>query len=218
MLIDLHIHSHLSPCSRLPLRQILTQARSRGLDGVCITDHGGRLALGQVRQGLQADGLLVLVGQEYATPQGDFLIFGDLEPLPADLEAASLLPRVESLGGVAVAAHPFRPGRGLDPELGRLGLVRLAEGLNGRNPAGSDRLARQWAAEHGLGLVGGSDAHSLAELGGVGTLFSRTIACQADLVNALKAGDGHPRRLMAAPRAPLAPRAVGLEASATACM
>lgn len=215
MLLDLHIHSHLSPCSRLPLRQILAQARCRGLDGVCLTDHGGRLALGQVREGPQADGLVVLVGHEYATPQGDFLLFGDLEPLPAELNAASLLLAVEGQGGVAVAAHPFRPGRGLDPELGRLGLVRVIEGINGRNPAGSNRQARQWAGQHGLSLVGGSDAHSLAELGGVATFFPYNIASQAELVSALKAGHGQPRRLtLASPPPSLRQDQAGIAAPA----
>lgn len=217
MLIDLHVHSHLSPCSRLPLRQILAQARARGLDGVCLADHGGRLALGQVSEGRQADGLLLLVGQEYATRQGDFLVFGDLEPLPPDLGALSLLERVDALGGVAVAAHPFRPGRGLDPELGGQGLLRLVEGINGRTPTGGNRLASQWAALHGLDLVGGSDAHSLAELGGVATYFNRPIASQADLVRALREGDCQPRRLAgAAERAPLPRRCQ--PAAAPACL
>lgn len=196
MLIDLHVHSDLSPCSRMPLEDILRQGRAAGLDGVCLTDHGGRLALGLVEEGLQDDGLLVLVGQEYSTRQGDFLLFGDLGHLPADLEATRLLPLVESLGGAAVAAHPFRPGRSLDPVLLEMGLIKLAEGLNGRNPRGYNRPIRQWAGSLGLSLVGGSDAHSLPELGSVATRFEQTVTCQAELVAALKAGQVQPARLL----------------------
>lgn len=140
----------------------------------------------------------MLVGQECATPQGDFLVFGDLDPLPPQLEGAELLWRVQAQGGAAVAAHPFRPGRGVDNRLGTLGLVRLAEGINGRNRSEDNRQARLWGRELGLGLVGGSDAHTLAELGGVATYFPQEIRGHADLVAALNAGDGQPRRLRAA--------------------
>ena len=64
---------------------------------------------------------------------------------------------------MAVAAHPFRPGRSLDPALVESGLVRVAEGVNGRDPRGGGQRARLWARAFGLSLVGGSDAHTLAE-------------------------------------------------------
>ena len=34
-----------------------------------------------VTEGMQPDGLMVIIGMEYATPQGDFLIFGPFQRL-----------------------------------------------------------------------------------------------------------------------------------------
>lgn len=106
MLFDLHVHTTFSPCSGLSLEEILGKARSIGLDGVCLTDHESMAAGGLVREGPQDDGLCVIIGQEYATRQGDFLLFGPYESLPQGLEARHLLLYVQATGGVAVAAHP----------------------------------------------------------------------------------------------------------------
>lgn len=216
--MDLHVHSHFSPCSRLGLADILAQARARGLEGVGITDHQTRAALGQVREGRQPDGLLLLVGQEYATPQGDFLLYGPLPELPPDLAALELLERVAEAGGAAIAAHPFRPGRSLDPALLGPGPLRLVEGINGRNPQGCNQPARQWAQRQGLGQVGGSDAHSLEELGGVATRLPWPVEDHQGLVAALHSGLCQPLRLRPAPSARPAPVAAASDVARAACL
>lgn len=173
--------------------EALERARQMGLDGVCFTDHHSRLAASLIPEGPQEDGLVVLVGQEYATNQGDFLIFGPLPELAAGIPAPELLEIVQQSGGVAVAAHPCRRGRSLDPELASSGLVKVIEGVNGRNLMEENSLASHWGRENGLGLVGGSDAHTLYELGTAGTEFKGIIRDQSDLVQALKAGSFHMR-------------------------
>ena len=44
MVIDLHVHSSpASPCSSIPVEQLIEEARAIGLDGICLTDHNHRL-------------------------------------------------------------------------------------------------------------------------------------------------------------------------------
>jgi len=192
MLIDLHVHSTCSPCSVLKPSEILAHARAKGLDGVCITDHDTMSILTQCREGFQPDGLLVIVGMEYTTEQGDYLVFGDVRSLPAGLSAESLFPRVRELGGAVVAAHPCRVWRPADPAVFERGLCGIAEVRNGRNTAAENQQALQLASGHDMIAVAGSDAHTLAELGRCPTRFTVPVNSAHDLVDALNRGQCRP--------------------------
>lgn len=195
MLIDIHVHSDHSPCSVMPITEILSQAKSLGLDGVCITDHDSTEVLSQIEEGFQPDGLLVLVGMEYATPQGDFLVFGDVESLDAGMDGPSLLTTVEGIGGAVVAAHPFRSWRPSDVSVLTKYPLAAIEVVNGRNTDAEDAMAHRLAREVSVTRVSGSDAHSLDELGRFPTRFSGPISDRSDLVNALRQGLCEPASL-----------------------
>ncbi|MFH7319373.1 PHP-associated domain-containing protein [Desulfurivibrio sp. D14AmB] len=188
MLFDLHVHTRLSACSSLGLDQILLHARARGLDGVCLTDHDTMAAGRTLREGIQPDGLCVLLGMEYATPQGDFLLFGPFENMPTGLAADLLLPMVERGGGVAVAAHPFRALRPAQETVIASGACRVVEGLNGRNSARENRRVDRWLKRYPLSVCGGSDAHTLDELGRVATRFEQPVRNRRELIQALRTG------------------------------
>jgi len=186
MLIDLHVHSAISPCSSLSVGEILGNARAVGLDGVCITDHDTLAVLAQIREGFQPDGLLVLVGMEYATRQGDFLIFGPVEDLRPGLDGAALIRTVHGAGGAVVAAHPFRSWRPADVSV--LGGGCAIEVENGRNTDAENRCAVDLADRLNAVTVSGSDAHTMGELGRLPTRFSMPVRSRADLVRALRSG------------------------------
>ena len=191
MLIDLHVHSTISPCSRLSVRDIIEMGRACGLDGVCITDHDTMDVLAQITEGFQSDGLLVLVGQEYATPQGDYLVFGDVEGLVPDMSGLELLSAVEGVGGAVIAAHPFRGWRPSDVSVLERGRP-VIEVENGRNTDAENAMAQALSRKLDLISVAGSDAHSLSELGRLPTRFTVPVRSRADLVRALKAGHCEP--------------------------
>ncbi|MEW6489921.1 MAG: PHP domain-containing protein [Thermodesulfobacteriota bacterium] len=192
MRFDLHVHTDLSPCSSLGLRDILRHARRLGLDGVCLTDHGTTAVRHLVREGVQDDGLCVVIGMEYETAEGDFLVFGPSpvaqEDLPPGLPARELLHRVERAGGAAVAAHPFRASRPVGGRIWGEGLCRVVEAHNGRNTVLENRRAEEFAARHRLAATGGSDAHRLDELGRAVTRFEVPVCSRQELVWALLAG------------------------------
>lgn len=192
MYFDLHVHSVFSSCSRLETRDILTHAKERGLSGVCITDHHSMSAAQEIREGVQKNGLCVIFGMEYSTSDGDFLIFGPFEEIDPGFSAPNLLRHVHAAGGAAVAAHPFRAARPVSEEVLRDGFCHIAERVNGRNSAWENHQAEEWFRRYSLIGCGGSDAHSLEELGKAGTFFSCPIRSRAELISALKQGKCRP--------------------------
>ena len=202
MIFDLHVHTSISPCSRLELPEILAHARDLGLDGVCITDHDCMDARFSVKEGMQPDGLVVIVGMEYATPQGDFLLFGPFEGLKPGLAAPDVLGMVREAGGAAVAAHPCRKTRPADSALSRGGLLAAVERVNGRNTARENAKAREWelaARRQGLSSVAGSDAHALKELGRAPTRFFTPVRNRHQLIDAIHQGKCAPVADLASP-------------------
>ena len=192
MLFDLHVHSSMSPCSNLSLHDIIHQAPEKGLDGVCITDHDTMAAGQLLAEGVQDNGLVVIIGQEYTTRQGDFLLFGPYENLPLGLSAAEVLGHVQATGGAAVGAHPFRNGRGVGRDLIRSGLCPIIEQENGRNTTWENAQTQTWLTRYPLIPVAGSDAHSLEELGRFPVRFPSQIHSRMNLVSALISGRGMP--------------------------
>ncbi len=148
MLIDMHVHTTVSACSRLTLAEVLANSRRRGLDGVCITDHDSMAAARCLREGRQPDGLYVFFGLEYATPDGDFLVFGPFEELARRLSARRLLDEVAAAGGVSIAAHPFRHNRPVGEYLVREGCCRVVESVNGRNRAPENQAVEGWRRQY----------------------------------------------------------------------
>jgi len=192
MKFDLHVHTTLSSCSQLTLDEILRNAKDKGLDGVCITDHQTMAVTRHLEEGIQENGLCIIAGMEYATPDGDFLIFGPFGLLPEGLPARELLRLVGLFGGAAVAAHPFRDGRSTSREIIAQQHCRIIEGKNGRDNEIGLKKAADWQADYGVRLVGGSDAHSLAELGRTVTVFEQPIRNKREFIHALQTGNYHP--------------------------
>ncbi|MBN2232361.1 MAG: PHP domain-containing protein [Deltaproteobacteria bacterium] len=192
MRIDLHVHSDISPCSAIPLDDVIAIAAGHGLDGVCITDHDTTAAMGRLTPGIQGNGLLLVIGMEYTTPEGDFLLYGDLHGLPMGLPAAELLTRIDAREAVAVAAHPLRQWRAIDERLVAAGRCRIIEEINGRNTDAENERAAAWRTRYGINGVGGSDAHTPAEIGSVCTFFPPAIRSTTAFVRALRTGIGTP--------------------------
>ncbi len=191
MIFDLHVHTTASPCSSLTVEQILDNAESLGLDGVCITDHGAASSAKEVEVLGRKNGLTIIVGMEYSTEHGDLLLFGPDLDIPPGMNAIDVVSRIKAQGGGVIVAHPFRLARPASEDLVRHGLVSAVEAINGRNTSAENNLTASWFEKYPLQTVGGSDAHSLEELGKVTTEFDRPVRCWQDLVEALDRGRVH---------------------------
>lgn len=188
MIFDLHVHTTYSSCSELKIEDILNNALKRGLDGVCITDHNSMDARKDIVEGIQDDGLVVIIGMEYDTPDGDFLLFGSFEDLKPGLMAEELMKIVNERGGAAVAAHPFREDRPVAGSIIQKGLCHAVESINGRNTELENTKTQIWLNKYPLVQCGGSDAHSPEELGNVVTSIAIPVRTRDDLIYAIRNG------------------------------
>ena len=178
----MHIHTHFSPCSIIKIPQLLQRAKKVGIDGICITDHNSIASKSVLEKIADYSGLFVIVGVEYTTSYGDFLVYGPVDYIPEKMDAKNLFKWVQEEGGVIIAAHPFRKDRPVDPDV--LHLAKIIESVNGRNNPAENALCKNWIKKHGNEVkeIGGSDAHTVEEIGQVVTVFKRNIYTMDDLI------------------------------------
>lgn len=162
-------------------------ARARGLAGVCLTEHDAFWPESELATLRQRTDFAVFSAVELTTDLGHVLAFG----LPAgDARFASARAAYEAAvacGGLLFLAHPARDG------LLRVTheTVEYFESVEAAN--GSDTRLQNLAAAglaHGFRLpgIGGSDAHSPAEVGKAATRFLDEIRDNGSLLEALRAG------------------------------
>ncbi len=204
---DLHVHtSRGSSDSNLTPEQLAERAIEIGLDGVCLTEHGGGWDRREIERTFPSE-LTVIGGIEAATDAGHVLVYGMQSYVNGMHSAAGVRKAVDRAGGVMVSAHPFRnlfnprpnianllyPDPCARPESPRrasehsvFGAVDEMETANGGNTPEENEFAAAVARELGLRGTGGSDAHSLHGLGRCVTVFDGDVRSEADLIEALR--------------------------------
>jgi len=200
MRIDLHNHTTLhSECSAMTPEQLMIAAKSAGLDGVCITEHGRIWDRDQARRLADTHGIRVFRGVEITTTGGDIVVFGLEQEPDRMLSPAELKARVDEASGVAIAAHPFRGflvfGFGaleMDIDSAKqnptFAHVHGLEVCNGLVTEQENEFARQVAESMGILQVAGSDAHRPEAVGSCVTVFDDTIDTEEQLVAAILSG------------------------------
>lgn len=211
MLIDLHIHTvRGSSDSNLSLEELIQEATRIGLDGVCLTEHGGPWGDPAEFQRIARErGVLVIRAMEVESNMGHVTVYGVNGYESGIMDVHSLRRYVSRVGGYMVSAHPFRNlysspalakmllypnsnSRPRDPEEGAahpvFQLVDAIEVGNGGNTERENDFAMEVADILGKPCVGGSDAHSVHGLGRCVTAFEDDIRNEADFLEALKSG------------------------------
>jgi len=189
MIIDLHLHtSEYSECSKVSFQEIVAEALRKGLDGICITDHDTMAGKRFLQDPLPED-LLVFIGIEVLTCEGDILVFG-VDDLPAEqISAQALTEIVTEKGGACIAAHPFRKNlRGVGNHLKSLEMLTAVEGFNGNTTVENNVKAATWAVRLDKPVIGASDAHKSAQVGCYATYFPNPIRNLKDLITQLQEG------------------------------
>lgn len=166
---DLHVHTLLSPDSANPPLRILSACIRRGINRVAITDHN-RLKGSLEMRDMAPEA--VIVGEEIKTPVGEIIGLFLNEEIPRGLSPEETAGRIREQGGLVMIPHPFdrlRSSRLEESALERLvaaSLIDIVEVFNSRTTFLSDsRRAWRFAEQHGLLMGGGSDAHTLDEIG-----------------------------------------------------
>jgi predicted metal-dependent phosphoesterase TrpH len=164
MRFDLHIHSNHSLDSGLTIDDILKRAVEKDLDGIAICDHNtitGNFLARKRAKDLNLP-LIVIPGVEVSTTQGHLIVLGARGSVPPDLSPQETISIARQLGGVIIAAHPFKKRslgnvKGLD--------VDAIETFNSRCIFRENKKAEKMALELGKPQVGGSDSHMLSTIG-----------------------------------------------------
>jgi predicted metal-dependent phosphoesterase TrpH len=205
MKIDIHIHSSYSNDGTATPSEILKEAKKKKLHGIAITDHNeiaGSLKLWKENNG-NSD-FLVIPGMEVSSSEGHILALGITEPVTKELSPKETIEKVEDLGGLAVASHPYRFWSGLGEETVRKSPFKAIEVANSRSLKKENIRATKLARELGCGMTGGSDCHTLEHLGDAYTVIDTTSFKVDDILEEIRSkrseGIGSFRRASQTPK------------------
>jgi predicted metal-dependent phosphoesterase TrpH len=197
--IDLHCHTAASFDSLADPLRVVRAAVARGLTHLVISDHERIEGALRARDAAPA-GLVVIVGEEVKTADGDLVCVFLERAIPPGLPAAETIARVREQGGLVGIPHPFDRYRnstgkaeGALEEIARL--VDWVEAFNARVVfrEGNERAAR-FALRMGLPGVAVSDAHSVLEVGVASTRLVGDPSTPEGLRAALRTTDLQPGR------------------------
>lgn len=198
MKIDLHCHTEASFDCLTPLPRMLARCQARGIDVQAITDHNkiwGAQQLKALAEARAEPGTpTIIVGEEVSTTEGEIIgLFLDT-CVPRNLTPEETVARIKGQGGLVLIPHGFDPLKRhrLQPEaLERVAAeIDIIETFNARvSKPRWNEAAAVWADAHGLLKSGGSDAHTLADVGDAWTETpTQQVQSPDDLLAALQRG------------------------------
>lgn len=194
MFIDLHMHERsYSKDSMLSLEEMVSIAKERHLNAICITDHDSMGLRDYAAEYTKTVNFPIYVGIEYYSLQGDILAFGLNDHPKERLDAQIFIDSVHEQSGVVISAHPFRHNRrGLEGALDLLKGIDGIEILNGSTMPDATMMAVRYAHKYKMATTGGSDCHYPHKVGINATYFPGEIHSMEELVNAIKQKDCKP--------------------------
>lgn len=179
--LDLHLHTELSPDSRVTLAQAVRKAKEKHIDAIALCEHN-RCAPQEVFDRPLRDGVLLIPGVEYSTEAGHLLGLFLREPVTVPGEEtgrvriADASAAIRAAGGIAVLAHPYElTNRSVDRITDRIAENgALLDGIEvcncratkKRKKANDLAYAAAQRFPRPMLMTAGSDAHTKREIGG----------------------------------------------------
>jgi len=197
--IDMHVHTSYSDSSG-SVKEILEEARRKGLDGVAITDHetirGANEALRRRNE------LVVIPGQEVRTKRCEILALGIRRKIEDDMPTLKALKEIHAQQGLAVIPHPTVPFfSSINEKIMKNLPIDGIEVFSSITPLPWYFLRKnlELARKLGVPIVAGSDSHFAETVGDAYTI----VRCEGRSINevlrAIKLGrtfiGGGPSRL-----------------------
>lgn len=185
MKIDLHTHTIYSrhwlwgrDAFNTPIEMVKAAIKKK-LDGTAITDHqtvkGSLVAKEYVRR--KRLDFLLITGMEICTKQGEIVALNIKENIKDGLEIEETIDKIHSLGGIAIAVHPFAK-HFFRRSVGENGVKADAiEVFNSSCRGNSNPNALALAKKFKKPKVAGSDAHQCRDIGNAG------IICDGDPIS-----------------------------------
>lgn len=200
---DLHVHTVHSDGSQTP-KQVVAWARAAGLDFIGSSEHNTTSAHA-VWGAVAPKDFLVIPGEEVTTRAGHWLAAGlpagtwiDWRYRPADRELDRFTDRVRSVGGLAIAAHPYQIGTGNGWQFGdsfaEMDAIEVWNGpWSGLNATANEKAVARWHALLTAGIfkpaVGNSDTHRREQrIGTAQTVVRASSLSAAAIVAGYRAG------------------------------
>lgn len=170
-------------------------ARRRGLDAVCVTEHDSFCASEPIEEIARREGFPVFRGVEINTDKGHILAFGVTDdswksPKGYYSPIDSVKPKVEACGGILIPSHPFRSlgGASAFNNVFLMDYITAIEVLNGENNERENAMGADAWKKLGIPGVGGSDCHSVRQVGRCATWFERDIVSVEHLIEEVRSG------------------------------
>ncbi|MDY6844270.1 MAG: PHP domain-containing protein [Spirochaetota bacterium] len=198
--IDLHIHTYpMSTCSEMSPEEALEESVRLGLTGVCFTEHNKPWDTNELDKLRENFNILILSGMEVDTTEGHIVTYGLHRELEGITPIEDLKRMVDEVNGFMAAAHPFRGFLVFGLSKLRLDVdqessnsifkfVDAVEICSGRQTASENDFSSQVCDKLNLKGIGGSDAHSIKQIGTCVTVFENDIKDEADLIRELRIG------------------------------
>lgn len=175
---DLHIHSIYSYDSLSRIEDIIEAAIKKNLSGIAITDHdeiNGALKAKKIAKGK----IDIILGEEINTNEGQILALFIQEKID-EKDLLNVLDNIHNQDGIAILPHPtsFRNRKLLEKVLKEKVLrskINAIEVFNARNIFSKDnKKAFMIAKREDFPMTGGSDAHTISEIGSGRTIIKNS--------------------------------------------
>jgi hypothetical protein len=149
-------------------REILREAKMKGLRGIAITDHNTIEGAIEAQKLNRDPELTVIIGAELKTEVGEIIgIF--LKNGIFSKKIREVVDEIHSQGGLVILPHPYKYKSALSLDKSILEKIDFIESFNSRCTRKQNRKARLLAESLNKPGVAGSDAHFLQELGNAKT-------------------------------------------------
>ena len=155
--------------SQSELDDIIKRCQKLGINCISVADHDA--VEGGLKM-LEIAPFKVIVAEEILTFSGEVMGMFLKERIASGIPLEIAIAAIKEQGGLVSIPHPFDPVRGLRlnaDELNQLApQIDLIEVFNARVlSAQTNSKARNFAREHNLPGIAGSDAHTISEIGNV---------------------------------------------------
>jgi len=202
--LDLHVHSIYSGDSLIKPRDLLIYSKKIGLDGFAITDHDSMKAYNVLKKYPESNDLLIIPGMEIETNIGEVLaLFIDKEIDCKDNDFFTIANKIKDNNGVIVIPHPFDFLRDNHLKMKLLSKNIIDKYIDGVEIMNSRTIfkycikkAEKFKNKYNLFETGGSDAHTIKEIGNGYTFIKTNLSITPDnikneLLNKNSKSQGH---------------------------
>jgi hypothetical protein len=197
--IDLHCHTSSSFDSLANPGAVVRAAARRGLTHLAVTDHD-RIDGALRARDAAPDDLMVIVGEEIKTADGDLVAIFIDKAVPRGMSALETIAAIREQGGLVGIPHPFDRTRGYGRKSGAdpaaiAGAVDWVESYNARVIGSSaNEKAALFAREYSLPGLCASDSHTVFEVGVSYNIVEGDPSTPAGLLASLTSVDIQPHR------------------------